>query len=411
MLVSHKTCLIVSLFLVFVFSLDAYSQKNFRPGYIVRNEMDTVSGLINFNSNSFNSEKCEFKRDINADIEVYSPDEIKSYLLTDYRHYVSKAIDINGVKRNIFLEYLVDGVVDLYYHNIGLEEFFFLEKDGEIIPIDNKQIEIVDESGKKHIRFSNQYRGAMKTLFSDAPEIDALILKSDFYLSSLIKITKEYHRIVCTDEVCIDYSKMIKREIFLEVVTGVDLSFMGLALSTNYSTDTKPAIGLNLRYFDNRYNSKMAFKTGFNVSKHTISGEYHLENNIARIKCYGIDLDYTILRIPAVLEYAFMTGKFQPTISFSFNNCFILYSNYYAEIRNYTSEDRFVPVPTENPLRKYQFGFELGFGFMYHINQNSYLTCSISGEYREPARKISYILDTINFKSMLFRFAYGFRIR
>jgi hypothetical protein len=400
-------CLIVLLF----FDNNVYSQKDFRPGCIITNNLDTVYGWINFKSNRINSVKCEFKKDEKSEIETYSPYDIKSYLLTNSRFYVSKTINLNGLEKQVFLEYLVDGILDLYYFSEALAEYYFIEKDGELIQLNNNEVEVVDENGIKHIKYTNQYKGVLKKLFGDVTELDGQIINSKFELSSLIKLTKEYHRMVCTNETCIEYRKKKKKDIFCEVFSGADLSFMGLASSHDYAKDVKPVFGLNIRFKDNRYNSKINLIAGLNISNHSFSGEFENTLYTERVKHYNINLKYNQLRIPITLEYNFLPNKFQPIASVSYVNSFLLYPEYAVEIRNYIKDDSYVSVKTESPLRRYEFGFMLGLGFKYQINHNSYLTCVLNAEYRQPAYNLNYILDYLNFKSMLFHIGYGFRIK
>jgi hypothetical protein len=186
---------------------------------------------------------------------------------------------------------------------------------------------------------------------------------------------------------------------------------MGLASSHDYAKDIKPVFGLNIRFKDNRYNSKINIITGINISNHSYSGEFENTLYTERVKHYNINLKYNQLRIPITLEYNFLPNKFQPIASVSFVNSFLLYPAYAVEIRNYIKDDSYVSVKAESPLRRYEFGFMLGLGFKYQINNNSYLTCVLNAEYRAPAHNLNYILDYLNFKSMLFHIGYGFRIK
>jgi hypothetical protein len=406
---SYRFCLI--LLALFSFNNFAFSQKDFRQGYIINNNLDTVYGWLNNRSNSINSLKCEFKKTEKAEVEVFYPLDIHAYVLANNRHYVSKTINFKGVEKSVFLEYLVDGILDLYYYNEGLEEYFYVEKEGDLIQLDNNEIEVVDENEVKHLRYSNQYKGVLKKLFGDVTELDWQIINSKFEFGSLINLTKEYHRMVCTDEVCIDYSKVRKFDIFCELVSGVDFSYMGLASSHDYAQDVQPLVGLNIYFKDNRYNSKFNFKTGFTISKHTYSGGFRntlVYNN--RTMSHGVNLNCNLLRIPITLEYEPLQGKFRPIVTATLSNSFLLNAEYNVEIRNYTVSGGYNVITTESPLRKYQYGIMLGAGFSYELNANSYLNFSINGEYSVPYRNINLILDRLHFTSMPIQIAYGFRI-
>jgi len=390
---------------------EVFSQNDFRPGCILTSHLDTVYGLINNRSNSINSMRCEFKTEEKAEVKIYLPLDINSYILSDNRHYVSRTINFKGAEKPVFLEFLVDGIIDLYYYNEGFEEYYYVEKEGEIYQLDNNRVEVVDEYGGEHFRYSNQYKGVLKKLLGDVPEFDWTIINSKFELASLINLTKEYHRIVCTDEICIDYSKKKKWDIFCEAILGADFSFMGLGSSHDYAKDLQPLVGVNLRFKDNRYNNKLNLLTGVNLSKHAYSGGFrHTLVYSQRTMSHGVDLNCTLLRIPITLEYVPLTGKFKPSLSVTYNNSFLLNPEYKVEIRSYGASDGYTSIPTESPLRRYEYGFMLGLGFCYEIDSNSYLTAALNGEYRVPNSNFNLILDRLFFKSVLFHVGYGFRI-
>lgn len=391
-------------------TLRGYCQSDFRPGYIITNS-DTIRGLINFRSNSLNRIKCEFKKDVNANTEIYSPFEIDSYMLDDNRFYVSKTILLKGVEKRVFLEYLVDGIVDLYYYNEELEEFFFVEKNNEIVQINNDAVVIGDEHETKYIKYTNQYKGILAKLFNDAPGLFIQLSNAKFELNSLVKLTEEYHNMVCDEYACVQYRKSRKYDVFCEVNAGAALSYLGLTSSKNHASDIKPEIGLSFRIKDNRYNSRFSFIAGLKYSSNSFNGEFKNYLFTEKKKFYNIELDYSILSLPITLEYSLSSSKIQPTFSVSINNAFLINPKYALEIRNYIVEESYSGFYTESPLRKHQFGFRLGAGCRYILNENSYLNCGLNYDFRVPSLNLNYILDYINFNSMTFSVGYGYKIK
>jgi hypothetical protein len=392
------------------FTHRGYSQNDFRPGYFI-SKSDTVYGLINFGSNSLNSLKCEFKKDANSSVELYYPFDIDSYVVNENRYYVSKTIILHGEEKKVFLEYLVDGIVDLYYYNEDVVEYYFIEKNGVLMQLDNDAVIIVDENEKKYLKYSNQFKGVLARIFNDAPGLFIQLSNSKFELNSLVNLTKEYHNMVCNDYACIDYTKLKRRDIFCEVNAGTIFSYMGLTSSKNHASDFKPEFGLNIRIKDNRYNSRFSFFAGLNYSSNSFNGEFKNKLYNGREKFYNIELNYSVLRLPLTLEYSLLSGKIQPTLSITYNNTFLLNPDYAIEIRNYITEDSYSGFYTESPLRKYQYGLMLGAGIRYVINRNSYLNCVLNYEYRIPSTSFNYILDYLNFNSLIFSVGYGFRIK
>ncbi len=104
------------LLLASFFSLTSYSQRNYQEGYVIPLQGDTLRGWIDFRSDKLNSTTCTFKADLTAQEREYYPKDIYGYrYLNDGKFYVSKEIEIDGVKKNVFLEFLLEGIENLYY--------------------------------------------------------------------------------------------------------------------------------------------------------------------------------------------------------------------------------------------------------------------------------------------------------
>ena len=93
----------------------AHAQSDFRPGYIVTNEFDTITGLVDYRSDLVNMKVCSFKKTEASVTENYYPGDIYGYWIDEGKYYVSKVItekaitDVQEKYHAVFMEYLVDG--------------------------------------------------------------------------------------------------------------------------------------------------------------------------------------------------------------------------------------------------------------------------------------------------------------
>ena len=78
--------------LVFLSIIRLNAQSDFRNGYIIDNNNDTIHGLIDYKGNHANAKKCIFKKDNNSQNQIFTPEEIKGYRFTDSKYYVSKSV-------------------------------------------------------------------------------------------------------------------------------------------------------------------------------------------------------------------------------------------------------------------------------------------------------------------------------
>lgn len=214
------------LFLSLFFSVYAYSQYDYKPGYIVKPDGNTEEGLINFHGSEFNGGKCEFKKDAKSEPVVYLPTDITAYRLINSKYFVSKKIFIENVETNIFLECLISGKATIYYTKWNSKDIFFLEKDGKLTEMSNNTTQ-VRKDGIPYESSSNQYIGVLKYNFQDCPLLTQKIDNADFTKKSMINLSKEYHEYVCKDEECIIYEKKISKR---HLLLGLDLSYSALKL-------------------------------------------------------------------------------------------------------------------------------------------------------------------------------------
>ena len=146
-----KGCLLFYL-IFFQYCYISFGQGNFRPGYIVTYNSDTLRGFIKLKSNFENSKSCIFKTEKNQIPKILSPDDIRAYRIENGKYYLSKEIEIDSLKKKVFLEYLVNGIVNLYYYKDPLNEYYFIEKDKILSRLSNEgSIVTVKENGHQGV--------------------------------------------------------------------------------------------------------------------------------------------------------------------------------------------------------------------------------------------------------------------
>ncbi len=117
-----------------------HAQRDFRPGYIIKNSGDTLYGKIDYRNDLLMSSVCTFKANDNT-INEFLPKDILAYRLIDSKYYISR--EVNG--KSVFLEYLIKGKVNIYYLRDDTGDHYFLDKEGV------KLTEIPYEEGIKYI--------------------------------------------------------------------------------------------------------------------------------------------------------------------------------------------------------------------------------------------------------------------
>ena len=364
--------------IIFIFllaSISAWAQRDYRKGYVITNSQDTIYGWIDYRGDVRNSRTCSFKKSENDQATDFSPSDIMAYRFTDSKYYISRSVD----NKQIFLEYLVNGIAKLYYYRDDrTSEHYYIEKEGDLIElkVDEKEVEV---DGKTQIKTVKSYVGVLKATFNVwemGKEIDRAKLDHE----SLINITKDYHKYACTDgSECIVYER---KEPLLNLrigpVVGGDLSTIRYMEKDKEKYDFDPAsnftFGVNLNIYIPRFNEKFFMQLQALYTRYYFFANYqekggsidaHIRSNVLQMSL-GIKYEYPKGRLrptlAAGLAVIYMPGEIEKNID--------TYYTYYNEIRSSTSDSDF---PT-----KVLTGFVITPGLHYYLTPDSIIFMQLS---------------------------------
>jgi hypothetical protein len=279
----------------------AFAQTDFRPGYIITNSNDTISGEIDYRGDLLMAQRCTFKSSEEIKTE-YTPFDISAYRFTNGKYYVSR--DLNG--RSAFLEYLIKGKVNVYYQRDQEGDHYYMDKEGvKLAEIPYKE-EIRYKEGENHFDHSVYYlyqsivhKNFLALYLQDAPKLEPRIYNLEKpEHQNMIRLAKDYHNIVCKDETCIIYDK---KPPFL----GIALEPAGGLVNYSNQEDLKDKnyfqFGVFMHLWMPRTNEKLFFRTGLLYS----TLEYE-----AKVRLW---------KIPIQLEYISPKGKVRPKAAFGIN--------------------------------------------------------------------------------------------
>ena len=380
------------LFLSLLISIVAVAQNNFKQGYIITNTNDSIIGLIDFRIDETNSQFCSFKTDEKAPVQLFYPDDIAKYrFINEGKYYVSHSVTIGNNTYKVFLEYLISGMMNLYYHKnpVSKQEYYFFEdKTGEIIPVTKRPDQIVDMK----VVSDSRYIGVLNFLFNDYPTLQKDINSSNFAKSSMINIAKKYHALTCTtgDE-CIDFENDYKRK-YVRFKLSV---YGGLKISNYYFNKNEellifkstsslfPVIGGQINISSPRLTNMLNFIVDISFSGIKGEKDVAIEDDLI-YKKYNFNALVTNERIN--LMFIYPTRKFRPMFDagFSHYTLFNKSSLYYTEnTGHYNGKPKHTPNVYKNndisPEPAF-WGFNYGTGFDYLIGNDRVMFCRLSFE-------------------------------
>jgi len=355
------------------FSVSLFAQGDFKPGYIINLEQDTIYGQIKSNSESRNARTCVFRTSEDGEESRFQPGEISAYRITGGKYYVSATVEEDGVDSQVFLEYLVNGMADLYYLRGDNSETYYIRKEGE------EALAISD------IRL-------LKAAFSDCFEIQSSLDQASLNHKSLVDMTLKYHDYVSDGEVSINYSKQASRlRMQVGPVVGYSMnmfSFQGNELleSFEYGSSQAPVFGFVFELEWDRLGQNLSFQLGAEYSQHGLQAyteapgtEYYID-----YYSYDVQMESSLLTIMLGTKYTFPGSRIRPFIGGG-----LMFSKFINPDFSYTETAYFInwdPLEESNtwsgnPMANLLYGAYVQTGLDVKLSEKLTLLCAIKAGY------------------------------
>lgn len=302
-------CILISL------SISVYAQHKFKAAYIINNSGDTLLGT---GAMGKSQDYALFRQIGSSDLKKINPGEIKAFREDEGKYYVSGIVwTEDSLLQPKFLEYLVKGKISLF--SISKYDRFFIQKqEDSLIELPHSIKAYSDryapahayrdtsgKAGTSTLDLSKEYNiqdmryiGVLKYYMQDAPQLNSKLENMGLPKQrELVKLMNDYHKAVCSDWACVNYSKVIPDARFtLELYSG--MSRHNDYYTTHY--------GVMVHYWEPLLSTKLYLKTGLLYAQTP-----YFKRNFYMNPNYNYHL-----RIPLSIYYAFGNGSFKPTIGF-----------------------------------------------------------------------------------------------
>ncbi len=377
----------------FVLSLSGktWCQKDFATGFIITQASDTIYGFIRDRENPASDRECIFKRTTGSDAVKYKAEDLKSYQFTNGNLYVSKTIQLNGDSACVFLGCLLDGIADIYFLNIKGSPHYYIEKSGlglqELIREEEKVVQkpegVVGANDEKEFQVNHDlYKGILHVAFADDRPLYNKVDQTTFTARNLVRITKEYHKDVCDDYSCIDYTRNLKTKISYSLESGISENRTGLKSVEGYGRDFSFIYGIKVYIHPALISKNLDFAVGLMNSAHHLDHTYTGEGTDIYGSDFGIKLitDYDELQIPVSIRYTFSYSKIKPFIEAGYDHNILLNRKSSAFRRTNTGE----LLPGYSEMSIYQAGVFAGTGLSCSVSHKTRINLTAEYELRLP---------------------------
>jgi|WetSurMetagenome_2_1015567.scaffolds.fasta_scaffold113635_2 hypothetical protein len=284
-------------------SIAAFSQPDFRPGYIVNSDGDTIKGLIDYRGEQLMGKICRFKPGENERVIIFSPDQLVEYKFDDGKYCVSKEVD----GKKTFLQFLVKGKINLYSLRDAIGDHFFIEKPGLGLTELQYKEEIIYKENVPYKYESTAHIGLLFNYMQDATDFQPQIIKMHSPKERLlVQLVEDYHNNVCKDQACIVYKKKIP---FIKVAVELSIG------QNNFLARAED----NFLYYGQGSQKRIQGGVLANIGFPTFSEKLYLRTGVI-FTSYEIDGQIKKYRkIPFQIEYIYTRGFINPKLAYGIN--------------------------------------------------------------------------------------------
>ena len=330
---------------------------DFKKGYVITLNNDTIYGEIANNNYYEHSIICTFKDPKKLETTTYFPNQLIGYRFVDGKYYISKRIMVDSIHTSYFMEYLINGNLSLFLRqDKGLINRFYVEKDTsgirELIynnEIIHKVDSITHESGSFEVK-KKKYIGLLSYLTYDCPELQKDIpLLNEPDQQKLINFAKKYHNLTCSDKECTIYEKKMPLKFKVEAYTSTDFFIIG---DLNSYQNPLQSFGFNTLFSNSKISERAYIGLGFLISP--------IINNVPAL---------VPLRIPLSINYINPKKGFSPLFSAAFDLNSLGGFQIYSSGVKYQVKNISLNLTAEllTGLSIIPYGIGIKFGLMYDL--------------------------------------------
>lgn len=367
-----------NLLLILVFFIQqTFSQSDYRKGYIITKNGDSISGFVNYRVSFNKYKKIDFKRTLTSEVTEYLPTTILAYGISNDQYFVSKKIDSKTNDDVFFFESLVSGKANLF----KLNNDFFIEKDTVFMKLEN-DIKKVYKNGGEYLFSTKRYIGTLTYLLADCKKNNKKITETKYKETNLVALISDYNN--CNNKGNIVYKE---NKPWIKVNFGALLGYnftsinnsnsdkQGIYFPNSNGISNSVTFGGFLEVNAPRVIERYSFYTGIIYSTTNYYKYQQINDNLFELR-----EDHKQLKVPVALRYTFPKKEITPFLTIGMLNIINLKTSttWYSELK--TGPYVFSSLNNYNLYRN-SIGLILGLGVKKDIKDNLEMFIDFNYEY------------------------------
>jgi hypothetical protein len=341
--------------------------QDYRAGYIIKNNTDSVSGFIEYSAEKKSSSVCKFRSSRKHKATAFTPEELRAYGFYGDKRYESMQIPDSTTKGKVFIKVIVRGPINLYQYR----KTFLVRKDS-LVQLPTPKSKVIDTDNGKRTREDSRYKGLLNFLLSDCK------LSADetrYTESSLTNLINNYNR-------CKGLEPLYKKpkpifKVNFNLTAGYNSSDMTIDLpdpvALNKSNTVVGGLGVDLsspRIFD-----RIFFTIDAWYVKNLYQGYYQKKAGSDIIHT-DLQMEFTSIKLPLGFRYNFLKDVNTPYIKGGLLVSFLTNHTYEKIEERETLYGEVITTKSgeEDYLQNLPKGVWFGVGYNQKISKNLQLT-------------------------------------
>ncbi|PVY44234.1 outer membrane beta-barrel protein [Pontibacter virosus] len=373
---------LISLCVVALLSIPAAAQSDYKPGYVVMPQGDTLQGQVSYRTDAL-GKTIGFKKTSQSATTSYTANDIAGYGFPGDRNFRTRTLDHADTlaAEYVFMQELVRGTMSLYLYR----GTFFVEKNDNSSKLHKLYITketYVNNYGVTAQRDINHHVRVLNTLMLDCFAMLSKIERVKLAEKNLVDLVKEYNSCAGGAEEQTTFKESKKwfaiKPGFVGAISHTSLNFSAsdetyLHLEhAEFNTNTYPTFGIALLLNSPRINELASLL----VEGRYFTNSYQADPSYVWFDSYydnQIEIELSAIKLTTALRYDFAGKTLQPFVNAGgfvnlFNQRDYKHTQYVRRTQSSTPTER--NRDNAEFISKVQQGLMLGAGSYLHINKH-----------------------------------------
>jgi hypothetical protein len=374
------------------------AQSNYKPGYVVTLNGDTVKGYIDYREWGKTPETIIFKNNLNSPAESFTPKNAMAFAVTGLEYFrrftvrisqdqvtlanIRQGVDTSYIISDVFLHAFITGSkVSLFSYTDNIKTRYYILDAQESQPRELVYRVFYNAENSGYVQTQNRYRDQLEYLAKKYNTInktlDNEISTAEYSEDEMIKIVRMINGNININKQFTSQSRSGNRWYAGTGITDNSLGFTG-AIVYPAKESFFPMLAAGIDFFPNKNTQRLSVRVGLTLSENQHSYATSLQPD-GSVSSLSNVIQRTISLSPQIIYNIYNSNRFAFFIDGGISINFAGYNNYYFT-ENFSDAGGIAPTvsPQLPDLRDFWFSVPVKTGITLNQKIEIYAGYSIT---------------------------------